>query len=292
LADKIEIKFAPTELILLAYVGFQAVKSSLAGISQSGYILLFYVVAALFIGAMALVQHDGQPSLRSFLKLNYPLFMLFLFYHVAGIQTAIIGGNIYDSLFNSLEKSLVGVYPSFALQRIMEVWLNELSYFGYAIGVIMPSLAFLMLFRKGRLNIYENYIMAIALGCCICLGLAVSFPTLGPEEALSGYYYLGFWGYHFTTYVPLFVRLFTSGQSSFPAFYFCVIIISSFYLWDYGRFYVVLSLLVMGLVFWGGVYLRYHYLLDGVVALIIAIFASASASYSLYRSSAKRPDFT
>jgi hypothetical protein len=115
-------------------------------------------------------------------------------------------------------------------------------------------------------------------------------PVIGPHGALQNYYYLGVYG-DIADFVSFFINQFSAAYGAFPAIYFCLIAISSFYLWDFGKLYVYLTFVIMTSVFWGGVYLRYHYLLDGLVALVIAFIVVAIASFLHFRSNGDKPDF-
>jgi hypothetical protein len=255
---------------------------------QRDHLFLFYIASALSIAAIAIVPRPEGPSILNFIRASYPLFLLVLFYYVAGAQIRILELSAHDNFFNALEINLLGVYPTIALQQIMEIWLNELSYILYCLGFVVPVLAIAMLYNKWHLRLYYNFILALEIGCCVCLIISSSLPVGGPEKALQNMYYLGIYGSNFVEIVSYLINSYFVSYDSFPAIYFCIIIISSFYLWDFGKFYVVITFIALISVFWGGIYLRYHYLLDGLAALIIAFLAVAIASYTLYRSNAKQ----
>ena len=69
---------------------------------------------------------------------------------------------------------------------------------------------------------------------------------------------------------------------NFPSIYFCIVIISAYYLWDFSRVYIFISFVLITGVFWGGVYLRLHYLADGLVALLIAFLSTTIAGILYY----------
>jgi hypothetical protein len=252
-----------------------------------GMILFFYLISALFIGAIALIPPMSEMTPLQLIRASYPLFLLILFYYVTDAQTRIFGIPPRDSFFNVLEKGLFGVYPTFALQRIMEIWLNNLSYIIYCLGIVVPIIAIAILYRKRDMRLYTNYILAMATGGGICLIISSLIPVIGPYDALQNFYYLGIYG-NLSEIVPFFLNNFTATYGAFPSIYFCIIAISSFYLWDFGKFYVYFTFIIMTGVFWGGVYLRYHYLLDGLTALVVAFVSAAVASYVHFRSTSQR----
>lgn len=186
---------------------------------------------------------------------------------------------MYDHLFYNLERYVLGMYPTFALQRVMEVWLNEVSFAFYFCGICLFFYAILFFYRKELINEFENFIFAIVLGSTICLTVMSVFPVLGPGQALEEYYYLNIHGPRFALIIPFILKIITPGVGSFPSIYFCILTITSYYLWDYGKAFVVISFIVLTTVFWGGIYLRYHYLLDALTALLIAFLASTVAGF-------------
>jgi hypothetical protein len=257
-----------------------------------GYFLLIYFISALLVVFLAIFPHTDRPSFLYSIKIVYPLVLIYVFYRFVGIQHRFFGFGPHDSIFNNIEKSILGVFPTFAMQRIMEVWLNELSYVLYLMGIIIPLWALAKLYKKGRFDLINNFVIALEIGCLACLVISSVFPVTEPGEALESYYYLGIYGPLFSLVVPFFISTFSIVSGSFPAIYFCIIIISSYYLWDFGKIYIIASFFVMTAVFWGGIYLRYHYIADGLVAMLIAFIAVVIASGIYYKTYGSPPDFT
>lgn len=290
-----DMNYRLNDVVMIIYVICQAaivLYAGMVGGFSTGVILFFYLVAALFIGAIAFIPLSGKKSPLHFVRAAYPLFLLTLFYYVSDAQARILQIPPKDSFFIAIEKGLFGVYPSFALQRIMEIWLNDLSYIMYALGIITPLMTIVILYSKKNIRLFINYIFAMAVGGSICLLVSSIVPIAGPYSALRDFYYLGIYG-NITDFISFYINHFSTAYGAFPAIYFCIIAISSFYLWDLGKIYVYFTFVIMTSVFWGGVYLRYHYLLDGLAALVIAFIAILTASYVHFRTSDEvGPDFS
>jgi hypothetical protein len=289
LTEKQSGKISSTDIIILFYIAIQAILLTIFGGFGRGYFLLFYMISAVFVAVLIMFPKPDKPSLLYIVKTAYPLILIYMFYRVAGMEFRLFKILPLDYLFNAVEEKILGTYPTIALQNIMEIWLNELSYFLYILGMILPVWAVLILYRKNRLQIFESFIMAVSIGCLSSLLIATLMPASGPENTLNGYYYFGIYGYYFSVVVPFFVNRISVGYSSFPSIYLCLLTIAAFYLWDFGKKYVVISLILLVSVFWGGIYLRYHYLLDGIVALVIAFWAVAVASYTHSRGKIQSP---
>jgi hypothetical protein len=275
---------------MLVYVICQAILVMFGGGKPLGVVVFFYLVAALFIGAISFIPLGEKLSPVQFIRAAYPIFMLILFYYVVDAQARILHTQPRDAFFNSFEKGLIGVYPTFALQRIMEIWLNNISSVLYCAGIVVPILALIVLYFNRDMRLFVNFIFAMSIGGTICLLMSTLIPVVGPYGALADLYYLGIYG-DVVEYISFFVGHFSSAYGSFPAIYFCMVAIAAFYLWDFGKFFVILTFVIMTAVFWGGIYLRYHYLLDGLVALVIAFISVAISSFLYFRSKPDKPDF-
>jgi len=282
LTDKFKDHLNTNDILVFIYIAIQITLVIIFGGLFRKYLLLFYLVFALLAGVMILFSRPDKPSLLHLIKSVYPLILIYFFYRVIGIQNDLLNFGYHDAVLYGLEKSILGIYPSFALQQVMEIWLNEMSYLFYCLGLIMPIWALIKLYQKKHLKYFENFILAIEIGCFVCLIIASVYPVRGPASALNAYYYLSILGPFFSIIVPPLMTIITPGNGSFPAIYLCLIILSAYYLWDFGKAYIILSFIFITGVFWGGVYLRYHYLADGLIALLIAFLASIAAGIVFY----------
>ena len=282
LTEQLKNRINANDILVFIYIAIQIFLVAVFGGLFRGYLLLFYLAAAALTGALILFRCPDKPSLLHFIKTAYPLALIYFFYRLIGIQTDLLNFGYHDAVLYGLEKNILGIYPSFALQQVMEIWLNEMSYLLYCFGLIMPIWALIKLYQKKRLKYFENFILAVEIGCFACLLTASVYPVKGPASALADYYYLSIFGPFFSVIIPHFMAIITPGSGSFPAIYLCLIILSAYYLWDFGKAYIILSFILITGVFWGGIYLRYHYLADGLIALLIAFLASIAAGIAFY----------
>ena len=251
------------------------------GVSYT-FLPVIYLASASLILLMGIIKPSQKPSVFHFIKYTIPLVLIYLFYRLIDVQINLLNFSSHDALFYNLEYNVLGMYPSFTLQRITEIWLNEVSYASYFAGILLFIYAFYLFYRKAYIRVFENFIFAIVLGSLICLTVISTFPVMGPGKALEEIYYLNLYGPRFSIIIPFLFKLFTPSIGSFPSIYFCILTISSYYLWDYGKTYIILSFVVLTVVFWGGIYLRYHYLLDAIASLLVAFLASTIASFAYY----------
>ena len=279
---KIKLNFTAIDILILVYILIQFCIVVFLGSESPGFLLIFYLASANLILFISIIPRRNEISPLHFTKYVYSPVLLYLFYRVLGIQTQMLNLQPQDMFFYSLEKTLFKVYPSFALQGIMEVWLNETTYVLYCLSIVLPIWTIIKLYKKASIDLFENYILALTIGGLACLTTISVFPVLGPGKALADIYYLGIYGPRFSVVVPFIISLVASSTGSFPAIYFCLLTISAYYLWDFGKSYVIISFLFLISVLWGGIYLRYHYLADVLIALIIAFLAATVANFIFY----------
>ncbi len=259
--------------MLLLYIIFQiALALSRTGAGKSS-LIIFYIAAATFLLLLSILRIADRSGSMRLLRAGILLAILYLFYRTIDIEQSIFGLVAQDETLSRFEFNLLGFHPSFAMQGLMEIWLNELSYLAYALGMVSPAVTLLVLRKNDRREQLESYLSAISIACCLCFSIMSLFPVGGPREGLAGIYYLDFFGRGFSELVPVVIDKISIERGSFPAVYFCLVTISALYLWDYGMGYVFISFALMTAVFWGGVYLRYHYLADGILALLIAFLS-------------------
>lgn len=259
--------------MLLIYIIFQIALVLLKTGTGKSSLVLFYIAAAIFLLLLSFLQIINRSGSMNLLRAGILLAILYLFYRTIDMEQSIFGMMPKDETISRLEFNLLGFHPSFVMQSLMEIWLNELSYIAYALGSTLPAVAILVLRKNERREQLESYLTAVSIACCLCFAIMSLFPVGGPREGLAGIYYLDFFGRGFSEFVPIIIDKISIERGSFPAVYFCLVTISALYLWDYGRIYLFISFALMTAVFWGGVYLRYHYLADGILALLIAFLS-------------------
>jgi len=278
LLNKFSFAKSPVELIVTLYIFFQIAVVLLHGGDVRFHFLLFYLAALLFLAVLIILPSSSFGTTIYLVRKLVPISLLYFFYRVSSIQSAIFDFSYRDDFFYSLEKMLFGFSSSFALQSIMEVWLNELSYGMYLSGIFLLCLVFVKLYNKKDSKQFESLYLALTSGSAACLFLASLAPTQGPGYAFNHIYYLDFFGPFMTVAVPRILESFTSTGAEFPAIYLMLVLVAAYHIWDEGWGYVILTFIVIAAVFWGGVYLRYHYLASSLAALIVAFLVSTFAS--------------
>ncbi|MFA5074316.1 MAG: phosphatase PAP2 family protein [Nitrospirota bacterium] len=264
-------------------------------------ILTFCFIAAL--GSIAILC---APSLQDAVKLILPYilsaFILFflgylrtkhrmqelLFYIHPGIYGAIILvifnslGNIipllwqrtFDDVLIRIDFFLFGVHPTVWLEQIISSWLTTLLQFAYICYYGIPLALGMFLLKKGK----EQELNTALFGIVLCFYASyigyLLVPALGPRFALE----------HLQTTdldaIPVvqFIQDTLNGwehnkMDAFPSGHTAIALVSCFYAWKLREKVLVWILIpVVILLLFSTVYLRYHYVIDVIAGIGLALF--------------------
>lgn len=265
------VRFRPLDIATLVYIAAEFIIVLTFMIGRPGwlYLLLFYLAAAGIVILIAMFDLAVSGPFWRALRSVYPLFLLAFFSEAVGRQIFLVFDHPFDAQIVALEKMIFGLDPAFALQRYLEVWLNELmniSYFSYYF--LLPASVIILLLRK-RWDALERLVLTSAVVFYICYLIYIFYPVLGPQFFLSDQYYLPIIGPFFT---PLMQRILEGTGfygASMPSSHCAVALVA---LWILAREIpriAIPSIIVLSLLCAGAVYSRYHYTSDVFAGLLI-----------------------
>lgn len=245
------------------------------------YFYLFYL-AAMGIGLIfTLYPLSGAGNLWRGLRITYPFFLFFILYKATGPQVFMIFDQPFDARIVALEKTIFGVDPAFALQRYMEVWLNELMSFVFiSFYLLIPAAAITLFFKQKWISL-EKLTLSTSLAFYISYLIFILFPVIGPEIYLSDYYYLPIMGPFFTPLAGEIVH--RSGQygaampsihgGAMPSLHCAVTLIAAWIMAREFKWLLPVSMVLLMLVCVSMVYGRHHYISDIIAGLVLGWLA-------------------
>ncbi len=276
------IRFRPLDIATLAFIASELIIILIYMIGRPGwsYLLLFFLAAAGIVVLIGIFDLAVSGPFWKALRLLYPLFLFAFFSEAVGPQIFLVFDHPFDTQVIALEKMIFGVDPAFALQRYMEVWLNEImsiSHISYYL--ILPLSAVILLFKK-RWHALERLVLTSALVLYVCYIIFIFYPVIGPRFFLSDQYYLPIIGPFFT---PLMERILAGTGlygAAMPSSH-CAVALAA--LWILAREVpktAILSFILISLICASEVYIRYQYI-SGVFAglLIGAVVLWAAGSW-------------
>lgn len=185
----------------------------------------------------------------------------------------ILQGRWLDEYVMDAEQYIFGVQPTLWLQHITTPPLTEWMMFAYVIYVPMyPILCGIIYYLRGEVAM-EDYLFTLGITNVLCDIGFILFPVAGPMATIGDLYSVPLKGYVFTFFGELMRSNvhFVGGNIPSPHCAVATIMWMMAYRYHRPSFYVltpvVLSLYVSTF------YLRYHFVTDAVVGIIVAFLA-------------------
>ncbi len=268
----------PADLLLLAYLAATGVLAA-ASMSQTGALL-----AAAHAAAIAVVLWIGRlpvPRRRGllFLRLLYPVLVTPALYAELATLGQLAFPGYFDSAVQGWEVALFGSQLSIvASEWYGAVWFSEILHFGYVSYYLLVPAAGIWAAMAGGPRGLERFAFTVALAFFICYACFAVFPVAGPR-----YEFVRIEGP--LTEGPIFElvhRILENGSSkgtAFPSSH----IAATLAAWlaagrESRKALLVLSPLAIALTL-GTVYGRFHYGIDSVLGIAVAVLAVRSTPW-------------
>ena len=178
---------------------------------------------------------------------------------------------LLDDRLIQLDRALLGVDPTVWIEPIIHPVLTELLTWAYASYYFLPIVLLLSLYLKGKQSAYDRAIFGIVL--CFYVSYVGYFlvPAVGPRFTLTHLQTVDLHGiFAADTIRDTLNYLERFKQDAFPSAHTAVVLVVLFYAWQFSRglFWVFLPLVVALIL--STVYLRYHYVIDVLVGILLA----------------------
>jgi len=178
-----------------------------------------------------------------------------------------------DGWLIQLDLYLLGTHPTVWLERITAPWLTELMQVSYTAYYFMPIILAGVLYWQGRDEEFDVTVFSTILSLYISFIGYMLVPALGPRFALANLQKIELKGLLLAE--PIRQTLdFLEGikRDAFPSGHTAVVVVVLYFAHRYQRsLYYIFLPLVLALVF-STVYARYHYVVDVLAGLLLALF--------------------
>ena len=243
-------------------------------------------------GVLAASALLARKSPVAILRDWFPLVAIVFLYENAHDLTNLVRPGIVDGALRRLDEALFSVEPALALQRVTRPWLTEYMTFAYATYFAYPTVVLWLLYRatpqetpgttKTR-SFVQFREFGLALSLCFYLGLTgyVLVPAIGPRYAFPNEFAVPLDGYWLTgPAAEAWESLQTIKRDCFPSLHTALTAVSLLYMWRYrrewrwGRLLFGLSTPLIVSLWVSTLYLRYHYAVDVVAGLALAVLCA------------------
>lgn len=273
LNDSYSSRLRPIDVATLAYILIEVLIILVFMSGRPGwlYMLFFYISAAIIVLLMTAFPFDEFSGPGKMVRILYPVVLILFFSRAMGTQLFIIFDKPFDTIIHQIELGVFGIDPAFAVQKYIDVWLNEVMSFGYSIYYLFLPSALILFLLSRKWNSLEKMVLAGAIAYYLCFLISVFFPVVGPRFFLDDIYYLPVVGPFFTPVASAIVNLGSHYGASMPSSQCAVALIAA---WSIGRDFKKLKIPVIFitlLICLSTVYGRFHYLTESLAGVIIGI---------------------
>ena len=287
---------------------FEAGGLSERGLRPSDWVTVFF---CLFLSAMVLLHFSRIPSARShlaiealvilalvaasrfpirsgpkavsFFRLWYPIALIpLLFGHLVEIIPAATQGD-HDKLLIQIDLFLFGGHPSVLTGAIATPILTELLMYVYALFYFIPLSLSIVLVWKRELELYDIFRFLVCYGFFFSYLGYFLIPAVGPRFTIASQYAEPLTGVLLYRFLVDFLNFLESvNRDCFPSGHTMMTLATLHFAWHHAR-KVFWALLPGGVaLIFSTIYLRYHYGIDLLAAVVFYLFVIYSTPY-LYR---------
>jgi membrane-associated phospholipid phosphatase len=272
---------------LLSYLTATAALIALyyAHIAYAGPLLMAHAAAVLLL---TLAVRNPHARGASFFRLWYPLPYILLCYRTMSLVIPGVRGTSVDALLARWDHALWGVHPTVWLERQHVALLTELLEWAYAL--FAPSLVLLawLVLRKRGLEQFRSFAFLITLGFLSSYVGYLLVPARGPRFELAALQTLPLKGVWLFDSVRKSIDMIESAHyDAFPSGHIEMALIAW---WSARRISPGVAFayaLYAALLFPATVYLRYHYTIDLLAGVLLAVLVVAAADYLERREEAR-----
>jgi membrane-associated phospholipid phosphatase len=232
----------------------------------------------LWIGLLLVIQlsRDRKTGggLRDFVHVFSPVFFIILIYESMGDLIHYLHPDIDQTLIR-IDYSLFGVHPTIWMERWIVPWLTDLLSLAYISYYFLPVTLIVVLYLKKNPGLYPA-VFLLSLGYYLSFIGYILFPAVGPRFTMTSLHTVPLEGSFITDWVRDGLNTIEHNKRDcMPSGHTQIALTVLYLAYRYERviFYLFFPF-VCGLVL-STVYLRYHYVIDLVAGIALAIGSMA-----------------
>jgi len=273
----VKIKFKPIDYLHFIYLSIVSIAILIFHNKVEGYSYyiigyLSYIVIIIFLAHLATVYPKNMVI--KFFRLLYPIITFAFMYKSVEGYVLILHNHFLDANIIKFEKSVLGINPTLALEKIVSKPLTEFlkfSYFSYYFYTPVPAL---ILFFQKRFKELEQFVFTITFTFYISYIGFVLYPLESPRFALASVYKIKVLsGYIFTHIQDFIMAKGAIKGGCMPSSHLAVAWVSLFLIKKYfGKPFWFILPFTLAMTF-AIVYNRYHYVSDAIMGLIVGFLS-------------------
>lgn len=234
-------------------------------------LLNYAILLGLLFALMLSSSRKGLGKVKPFFEHFSPILFIVSIYESLGNLIQYLQPDIDHALIQ-IDFFIFGVHPTLWMEQWIVSWFTDIMSLAYLSYYFIPVVFAVVLYLKGRMVEFERSIFVLAFGYYISFIGYILFPAIGPRYAMAHLYSIPLEGSFITDFVrDTLNALEHNKRDVMPSGHTQIVLMVLFMAYRYEKvlFYVFLPI-ICGLIL-STVYLRYHYIIDLMVGMALAI---------------------
>jgi membrane-associated phospholipid phosphatase len=234
-----------------------------------------YVAIGVFVLLLATVDTGsaGKRNVLSVLHAFIPIVIVLLVFNSLGDLIPLLRSRYYDDVLIRIDYGLFNTHPTLWMERFNNAVLTGFLQSAYISYYFMPISLGMFLFLAGRNREFDTMVFGVVL--CFYLSYIgyLLIPAVGPRFTLDHLQTADLRAGPLTLWLRQLLDVLEQNKTdAYPSGHTAVALVSLFYAWKY-RITILFRVLVplIGALIVSTVYLRYHYVIDVIAGILLAV---------------------
>ena len=200
-----------------------------------------------------------------------PILFVVLIYESLGDLIQYLQPDV-DPRLIQIDFSIFGVQPTLWMGQWIVPWFTDIMSLVYFSYYFIPVVLIAVLYLKDRMAEFDRSMFVLAFGYYVSFIGYILFPAIGPRYALTHLYSIPLEGSFITDFVrDALNALEHNKRDCMPSGHTQIVLMVLFLAYRYQKFLFYLFLPIISALILSTVYLRYHYVIDLLVGMALAI---------------------
>jgi membrane-associated phospholipid phosphatase len=200
-----------------------------------------------------------------------PILFVVLIYESLGDLIQYLQPDV-DPRLIQIDFSIFGVQPTLWMEQWIVPWFTDIMSLAYLSYYFIPVVLIAVLYLKDRMAEFDRSMFVLAFGYYVSFIGYILFPAIGPRYALTHLYSIPLEGSFITDFVrDALNALEHNKRDCMPSGHTQIVLMVLFLAYRYQKFLFYLFFPIISALILSTVYLRYHYVIDLLVGMALAI---------------------